>query len=317
MALKLWGENLEALRSEAQRVVNTLPPPPKGEDLPVDPVELVAVMNEGLPPHGAASEMAAEVSIPGPAGEIPARLFVPDSPRAMYLHTHGGGWCLGSAIRRDSDNERLAKAHNLIVLSVDYRLAPKHPYPAGPDDCEAAAQWLLINGLREYGTKHLFVGGESSGAHLAIITALRCLAQPDVGDGLVGVNLLSGFYDLNGTPSQRSEWRSNDAMAPEVMRRLTEAFTPGMTEEQRRSPDVSPLYADLRGLPSCLVSGGALDHLLDDSLFLAQRLAAAEVEVDLVVYPDSPHGFEYLPSPMTGAYETRLDDWIEAILSRI
>ena len=79
-------------------------------------------------------------------GDIPVRIFRPKGEaRGLYLHLHGGGWVLGDPQMGDLGNEHLANDLGLAVLSVDYRLAPEHPYPAGPDDCEAGARWLLEN----------------------------------------------------------------------------------------------------------------------------------------------------------------------------
>ena len=103
-------------------------------------------------------------------------------------------------------------------------------------------------------------------------------------------------------------------LTPNSLRFMVEAFTPGMSAEKRRDPDISPLYADLAGLPPCLISVGTLDHLCDDSLFLAQLLAKAGVGTELAVYPDSPHGFMALPTQMAAAHAKRLDAWIGATL---
>ena len=82
--------------------------------------------------------------LPGPAGPVPARVLVPDQVDAVLLDLHGGGWCIGSAQSGDTTNWELAQATNVAVVSIDYRLAPEHPFPAGPDDCEAAAMWRSI-----------------------------------------------------------------------------------------------------------------------------------------------------------------------------
>ena len=101
----------------------------------------------------------------------------------------------------DPQNEALARNHGLAVVSIDYRLAPEHPYPAAPDDCEAAATWLLSEGTKEFGAERVFIGGESAGAHLALVTANRI--RDRLGGLIHGLNLVFGIYDLNGTPSQR------------------------------------------------------------------------------------------------------------------
>ena len=119
---------------------------------------------------------------------------------------------------------------------------------------------------------------------------------------------------MNGTPSQSGNGGHPDMLTPEGLRFMVECFTPGLSEAERRAPDISPLHADLAGLPPTLVSVGELDHLLDDSLFLAPRLASAGVDVELQVYPDSPHGYQALPTRMAAASVERTSAWIERVL---
>jgi acetyl esterase/lipase len=207
----------------------------------------------------------------------------------------------------DPQNEALARNHGLAVASIDYRLAPEYPYPAAADDCEAAATWLLSEGIKEFGAERIFIGGESAGAHLALVTANRI--RDRLGGLIHGLNLVFGIYDLNGTPSQRDNGGLKDLLDPQGIRMFIEAFTPGMSEEQRRHPDVSPLNADLSDLPPALISVGVNDHFRDDSLFLGARLLADERPVDLAVYPDSPHGFSHLPTKMAATFQKRVDAW--------
>ena len=258
--------------------------------------------------------MAVESTIPGPAGDIPVRLFEPEEPRAMFLHIHGGGWILGRPQMSDPANDHLANHHGLAVLSVDYRLAPEHPYPAGPDDCEAAAAWMLEHGPERWGTHKLFIGGESAGGHLAAATLLRVRDRLGAIDRVLGANLVFGWYDLRGTPSIFGNGGDPDILDPPGLQIMIESFTPGMTDAERRNPDVSPLFADLSGMPPCLVTVGAFDHLADDSYFFAVRMAAAESPVELAVYPDSPHGFMVFPSEMTKTHAKRFDAWIASLL---
>ena len=317
VGMKLWDEELESYREEARNMLQFLPSmeEPVGESDPIAHAQkLRKGFQEMIPP--ATSDDVELTTIPGPAGEIPVRIFRPaGKARAVYLHLHGGGWILGDAAMGDIGNRALADSLDIAVLSVDYRLAPEHPYPAGPDDCEAAAKWLLDNSGGEFGTEHLMIGGESAGGHLALSTALRVRDRLGAGDRLRGLNLVFGWYDVNGTPSQFGNGGHPDMLSPDGLRFMVECFTPGLSEEQRRDPDISPLFADLSGLPPSLISVGNLDHLRDDSLFLAPLLSAAGVDVELQVYPDSPHGYQALPTKMAAISAIRMQSFFERVLS--
>jgi acetyl esterase/lipase len=204
-------------------------------------------------------------------------------------------------------HEMLSKQLDLAFVSVDYRLAPEHPYPAGPDDCEAAALWVLEHAERELGSDRLLIGGESAGAHLAACTLLRLRDRHDAVDRFGAANLVFGIYDLGGTPSQRGLTGRPDLLTAEQIEYFADLFTPGRSVEERRDPDISPLYADLHGLPPALFTVGADDHLVDDTLFMAARWALAGNETELHVYPESPHGCMGMPSVFEPWFATLTD----------
>jgi acetyl esterase/lipase len=239
--------------------------------------------------------------IPGAAGEIPIRVFVPPKVDGAYLHIHGGGWVLGSASQQDPQLWRLANEANVAVVSVDYRLAPEHPYPAGPDDCEAAALWLVENARAEFGTNRLVIGGESAGGHLAALTLLRLRDRHGEGRAFSAANLVFGVFDLGMTPSQRNWGDRNLILSTPIMAWFYECFLPGLTPDERRDARYSPLWADLTGMPPALFSVGMLDPLLDDSLFMASRWEAAGNRADLRVYPEAVHGFVAFPNAIGAA----------------
>ena len=241
------------------------------------------------------SEVAVDREISGPAGPLRLRTFVPDHVDAVFLHIHGGGFVAGSPEMTDLLHEILSKELNLAFVSVDYRLAPEHPYAAGPDDCEAAALWLIEHAEREFGSARLLIGGESAGAHLAACTLLRLRDRGTV-DRFCGANLVFGIFDLGRTPSQRGVPERPDLLTVEQIEYFAELFTPDMSPEDRRDPGVSPLYADLHGLPPALFTVGADDHLVDDTLFLAGRWELAGNNTELLVYPEGPHGCIGMPS---------------------
>ena len=242
-------------------------------------------------------------------GGVPVRCFVPPAPRGVYMHVHGGGWMLGGAHHHDPRNAHLALACGYAVVSVGYRLAPEHPYPAAPDDCEAVARWLVAHSAEEFGTARIALGGESAGAQLALVTMLR-LRDRHGYNGFAGINLTFGAFDLAGTPSQ-VRWGARDlVLSGPTMKWFYDAFVP---EALRRDPDVSPLYADLAGLPPAMITVGTLDPLLDDSLFLYARWRAAGNAATLDVYPGAPHGFTNLPIAAAEAAHARIDDFLKGL----
>ena len=239
---------------------------------------------------------AEERTIAGPSGDIPLRIFRPDRIDGVHLFIHGGGWVLGRADAQDESLWRLATTAQVAVISVEYRLAPEHPFPAGPDDCEAAALWLREHAEAEFGTTRLTIGGRSAGGHLAALSLLRL--RDRLGDtGFVGADLVFGVFDLGMTPSQIYAVES-PVIPTATMDWFYNHFVPDAS--RRRDPDVSPLFADLRGLPPALFTVGTLDPLLDDSLFMAQRWAAAGNEAELAVYPGGLHGFIGFPNLAIG-----------------
>lgn len=314
--MDLWDDELEALRptlrDEAAEMFRTWPSADEDRDKP--PAERIAAQRAARGAAVMLDESAIEREIPGPAGPIRLRTFVPDRVDGVLLHFHGGGWIVGAPEMMDPFHAALSAATNLAIVSVDYRLAPEHPFPAGPDDCEAAAVWLLEHAEAEYGSPRLLIGGESAGAHLAALTLLRMRDRHDAIDRFVGANLVMGIYDVGGTPSQRGVGAGPDVLDPEGIEFFSEMFTPGLTAEARRDPEISPLFADLHSLPPAFFTAGATDHLVDDTLFLAARWRLAGNAAELIVYPESPHAFIAMPS-VAGHFFPRLIDFLKRCIA--
>ena len=241
---------------------------------------------------------------------VPVRVFVPDHVEGVYLHIHGGSWTLGSADGQDERLWRLAQQARLAVVSVEYRLAPEHPLPAAVDDCETAARWLVNDGKAEFGTGRLLIGGESAGAHLSVLTLLRLRDRHGVIGAFQAAQLLFGPYDLSMTPSQRLFGPRRLLSNTASLRVTYELVTPGLGPEQRRDPRLSPLYADLTGLPPARIVVGTMDPLLDDSLFLATRWTAAGASVQLDVVAGAMHGFTLFPLTVADREARREQDFL-------
>ena len=232
--------------------------------------------------------------------QVPVRILEPETgtARGVHLDIHGGGFYMGWAARGDARNRRLADALGVAVVSVDYRLAPEHPWPAAPDDCETAALWLLDQAEASFETTRLTIGGASAGATLAMTTLLR-LRDRGLADPFVGAALQFGTYDLSAqTPAGRT-------LADEF---FIKAYVGHVAD--RTIPDISPFYGDPRSLPPALLVVGSLDILLEDNLVMAARLSAGGGEVDLRVSPESPHGFTSFPTAMAGAALHDIESWL-------
>lgn len=244
-----------------------------------------------------------DMEVPGRAGPVKVRVARPPrngdgstSPRGVYLHIHGGGWMLGASDLQDTALAELATAVGVVVVSVDYRLAPEHPFPAGGDDCEDVARWLVERGADVLHAPARFsIGGESAGAHLSVLTLLRLRDRSKPGTAFIAANLVFGAFDLSLTPSARSWGKRELVLSTPTIQHFVSSFVPGRSVEELRAPHISPLYADLRDLPPALFTVGTLDPLLDDSVQMAARWHAAGNGCELRVWPDGIHGFNAFP----------------------
>jgi len=267
---------------------------------------------EGPFPAPVFSDRARTITITGKEGnQIPLRVIAPAQPRGVYLHLHGGGWVLGGADMQDPMLERIADNTGQAVVAVEYRLAPEHPYPAGPDDCEAAAARLVENGKKEFGTEALTLGGESAGGHLTAVTILRMRDR----HGYIsfrGANIVYGAFDLSLTPSQRLFGNTRLVLRTIDMQQFYNAFLPTITD--RRGPDISPLYADLKNLCPALFTVGTKDALLDDTLFMHARWVAAGNEAELAIYPGGAHGFTLFPNDLSKSATASMDAFLNRVL---
>ncbi len=314
--LRLWSDDLEAGRAEARATIdgNAAFADTFGVDrtqfAKLSQDERIAMMRAQYTEIDLTVPEAAERTIAGVRCRV---IRAPGTPRAIYLHFHGGGMVSGNPELMDIPNRQVARDHGVTVVSVDYRKAPEHPWPAGPDDGGAVARWLLEHGASELGSERLLIGGESAGGYMTAIVALRIRDELHAIDRVAGLNLVFGVYDWGRSPSQRGmrPHAGFDVLDPEQIRFVSECFLPGRTDDERRAPEISPGYADLSDLPPCLVSVGTCDHLFDDSMLFATRAAAAGVDVELCVLPEMPHAFMMYACTITKAWAEATSAWFE------
>ena len=272
VSMRLWDDELEAarpqIRAESKAFTAQFPGPEDDTGTAVERAQARRVAESALVLRSA---KGTDRTIVGPSGPLRLREFRPDKAVGAMLHIHGGGWMTGEPELTDLLNEALCESLGLAIVSVEYRLAPEHPYPAGPDDCEAAALWLIENAAREYGTERLLIGGESAGAHLSAVTLLRLRDRHGLAGRFCGANLVFGPYDLGHTPSARGVGLEpgTDILDPLDMEFMVSSFAPGRSFRGAPSAGPVPLFAALHDMPPALFTVGTADHLIDDTLFLA------------------------------------------------
>ncbi len=245
----------------------------------------------------------------GSGRDIAIRVIRPSNgaTRGTYLHMHGGGWVFGGSEEADPRHRRFAENTGLTVASVEYRLAPEHPFPAAPDDCAGVAV-ALANGHLDLPRGYLAIGGESAGAHLAALTLIRLRDEYGM-QPYRCANLVAGAYDLSLTPSVRAQGSDRLILDTDDVKEFVLRFVPDTFS--LKDPKVSPLYADLSGLPPALFSVGTADLLLDDTLFMATRWQAAGNETHLSITNGGCHVFQSFPTESGQRSLTEMEDFIK------
>jgi acetyl esterase len=250
----------------------------------------IAMAARPLPP-GAPVANVENRTIPGPAGEIPLRIYTPvgDAPFPVLVWFHGGGWVLGSLDGSDHTCRELANTAGCVVVSVDYRLAPEHKFPASPDDCESAHEWVLANATSFGGDpQRVAVGGDSAGGNLAAVVSLRAKER---GGSLPVFQLL--VYPVTDSNFDRLSYQENAdgyLLTTSSMHWFWDQYV--SRPEDMAHPHASPMYAtDLSGLPAALIITAEFDPLRDEGEAFADRLRDARVAVRVTRYDGMIHGF--------------------------
>ncbi len=236
-----------------------------------------AVMIEAQAPAGV-------TCTPVEAGGVSAEWSVADgvAENKVILYVHGGGYVMGSAGSHRDVTGRLSKASGARVLSLNYRLAPEHPFPAPVDDAVAAYRWLLAQGIS---SSNIAIAGDSAGGGLAFATLL---ALRDAGDPLPAAGVgISPWVDMEGTGESMT---TRAAVDPVVQKEgLLEMAKLYLGDADPKNPLAAPLHANLAGLPPLLIHVGDAETLLDDSIRITERARKAGVDVTLKIWDEMPH----------------------------
>ncbi|MBZ5607544.1 MAG: alpha/beta hydrolase [Acidobacteriia bacterium] len=287
---------LQAIQGEGNPPLESLPP-----------VEARKAAAESMQPVRGTPETVRSVEdlrIPGPLGEIPIRVYTPepDAPRAGLVYFHGGGWVIGDLDTHDVPCRAIARRSGAVVVSVDYRLAPEHKFPAAVTDCYAATVWVSENAARlGIDPQRICVGGDSAGGNLAAVVALK--SRDEKGPAIA---LQAMVYPVTDLSSFDTDSYQEFAQGYQLTRTMMDWFRDLYlgSAEDGRSAHASPLLArDLRGLPPAVILTAECDPLRDEGEAYAKRLKDAGVPVASTRHAGMIHPFFSLAGAVPQALE--------------
>jgi acetyl esterase len=286
---------------------------PQIHDVPVTEARRLMEAMGALQGEGEAVREIADRAIPGPAGDIPARIYWPAATdvRPLLVYLHGGGWVLGSPATHDGVCRALTNATGCVVISVDYRLAPEHPFPAAAEDGYAAVRWAADHAASlGADARRLAVAGDSAGGNLAAVVSL--MARDRGGPGLRMQILAYPVIDGRREYPSHAENAEGYLLTTDSMRWFWGHYVPHPAD--RADPYASPIAApDLGGLPPALVFTAEYDPLRDEGEAYARALEAAGVPTTLRRYDGQIHGFFTMTN--TGAASRRALGEVAAALA--
>lgn len=239
------------------------------------------------------------------SGVTGRRMDPAQGTHGLMIDFHGGGWVVGSAALNDRVNGHLVR-HGLSVASIDYRLITDDGVSGMAEavaDCREGIRWALATS-----DMPIFVAGESAGAHLACLAVLGL--TDDERRRLAGCLFVQGVFDLGGSPSVRAAAKATLLFDGPNLSRDLGLLMPGQSEEERRRPEVSPLYAELDHVPPALFVVGELDPLRDDGVQMAERWSRA-ADARLLDVPTAPHGFQHFGTPAASLAQAEMRKWID------
>jgi acetyl esterase/lipase len=292
---------------------------PLFQNMPEDPVAVRKLMEQLPLPERKQSErvLVADRHVPGPSGapEVPVRIYTPVTRTGMLsglFWIHGGGFTAGNPEQDDALCERIVEEVGCVIVSVDYRLAPEHPFPAGPEDCYAALRWMSESAAAlGIDRARIAIGGASAGGGLAAAVALMARDRKEV-PLVFELLIYPCLDDRHITPSSKSIAARGMLWDRESSLRGWKAYL-GSDRQGEVSPYAAPARVpDVAGLPPTYIMIGELDLMRDESIDYAMRLMQADIPTQLHVYPGAFNGFDLLASS-AAISQRAISEYIQAL----
>ena len=290
--------------------------PPYESGTPAQAREMYLTARFASNPEPPELQSANDLAIPTPHGTVPARLYTPkklrkkDGLAPCLVFLHGGGFVIGNLDSHDVVCRKLAHEGELIVISIDYRLAPEHQFPAAPRDAIAATQWVAAN-ARQLGIDEarITVGGDSAGGNLAAVTAIALRGS---GPKLAGQLLIYPATDFRMNHPSHSEPETSVLLTHSVIKWFIDHY---MGDGDRNDWRASPARAELAGLPPAYVLVAGADPLRDEGNEYAERLKQAGVPVTYRFFPGQFHGFFTMGKLLNQANiaASEISAWLKAL----
>ena len=242
-----------------------------------------------------------DLTCPGPQGDIPLRLYDSRAAREstpVFLFIHGGGWVIGDRDVYDAICAEIARSLDMPVISVEYRLAPEHAWPAAPDDCEAAARWVAA-GAADLGhaVTGLAIGGDSAGGNLTIVTVMALRDSPaDV--PVIAQLPIYPATDMTSDHPSYHQFADGHLLTRDAMDWFSDCYAADLTHQR-----ASPLLFDQHGMPPTLVMTASLDPIRDQGRAYVAALAQAGVPVIFREAKGNIHGFITLRKAIPSAQD--------------
>ena len=298
-----------------------------GLDDPFEPARAAPRMRKALrdatpymdvkPP---ALERVEDLTVPGAAGDIPARLYVPFgsvAPASTCLFMHGGGYVIGDLETHDRLCQRLAAHGGVRVLAIDYRLAPEHPFPAAHEDAMAASRWIIdnLNALAP-NNGEVVIAGDSAGGNLTLATAVRLPDEPRLRGCLM---IYPAMQHYHAAMRSYTEHAKSGPLTTSIMRWFMDTYLDGLAPADPATEIMFPgKRIPLSGFPRSLLVTAEKDPLRDDGRRLANALQRAGVTVQHEHFSQEAHGFPCSEGPTPGheRFMSVTKGWIESISAR-